>query len=451
MSEYYDLDNPPEQSERKPETLEAGKKPEKPPKKKREPRRKGRLWLLIIATGVCLVAGILLAVWVAGIDSNLSKEEKPQATEDARSYEEEQDIEDVIEQETEEPDEEEPAAEEPETEGVEVKPILGGEAPDIAEYENPVIAIAENLGPAVVGIRTSVPDFTGGSMEEVDYAYGSGFVISDDGYIVTNHHVIEDAERYTVIMSDGTEYQAKLIGSDSYSDIAVLKIKVYSETLTVSPIGDSGAVRVGELAVAIGSPLGEYLSNSVTVGYISAINREVDGSSYLQTDAAINPGNSGGPLVNSKGEVIGINALKSYLAGFDEDGIPIATEGIGFAIPINIAMEVVQDILANGRAVRPGIGITYYPMTQDDAYIWEVPFGGLVEEVSKGGPADIAGITANDIIIAVNGEELTDPESLPNIIRDLGVGATITLTIWRGDDEQEIDIDVVIADLYEIE
>ena len=417
MSKYYDFE-----TEKESDFLQT-----RSDTKKKSGNKAG---LLIVIFFVCILAGIALAVWLVGAPGSHDDQLTPLVV--ATPF---ANIASDTMTEIEEP--------EPETQ-------LGGEASEIAAYESPVVAIAESMGPAVVGVRTSVPEYQSGQpMEEVEYAYGSGFIISQNGYIVTNHHVIEDAERFTIIMSDGTEYQAKLIGSDSYSDIAVLKIVVHDITLTVSPIGDSDAVKVGELAVAIGSPLGEYLSNTVTVGYISAVNREVDGSTYLQTDAAINPGNSGGPLMNSKGEVIGINALKAYLAGFDEDGIPIATEGIGFAIPINEAMTVVEKIIETGHAERPGIGIVYYPMTQDDAYIWDVPFGGLVEEVTPGGPADKAGIKENDIIIAVNGEELTDPEMLPNMIREHDVGETITLTIWRDDDQTELDIVVKICDLNE--
>ena len=409
MSEHYDFENTPAEQMKK---------------IRRKPRSKAGLLVILIV--ICLLAGVALAAWVSSLvrgDARpVQATPSPTVSDEAQAEE----------------------ASEPEV-------ILGGEAPSISQANNPVVEIAESMGPAVVGVRTSVPEFeVGRPLQEVDYAYGSGFIVSDDGYIVTNHHVIEDAERYTIIMSDGSEYQAELIGSDSYSDIAVLKIDVNRTDLTVSPIGNSDAVRVGELAVAIGSPLGEYLSNTVTVGYISAVNREVDGSTYLQTDAAINPGNSGGPLMNSQGEVIGINALKSYLAGFDEYGIPIATEGIGFAIPINDAMEVVEKIIATGWVQRPGIAIVYYPMTRDDAYIWDVPYGGLVEEVTPGGPADIAGIEVNDIIIAVNGKELTDPDMLPDIIQDYGVGTTVTLTIWRETKQEEIDVSVTIGDLNEM-
>ncbi len=404
MSEFTNFESAPEQS---PQTRQYA----------RAQKTRNRNGLLVFLIIFCLIAGIVLAVGVNNLTTEKATfgqmEATPEAIPTATPYLE-----------------------------------LGGTAPDITSFDNPVVAIAQNMNSAVVGVRTSVAAFEVGlPLQEVDYAYGSGFVVSKDGYIVTNHHVIADADRYTVILSDGTEYEAELIGSDTYSDIAVLKIDATDEDLTVSPIGDSDSVLVGELAVAIGSPLGEYLSNTVTVGYISAVNRDLDGSTFLQTDAAINPGNSGGPLMNSKGEVIGINALKAYLAGFDEYGIPIATEGIGFAIPINAAMEVVEQIISTGWVERPGIEISYYPMTSDDAYIWDVPFGALVDEVTPGGPADIAGIRVNDIITAVNSEDLEDPEALPDMIKDAGVGAKVTLSVWRETEKKRMDIDVTVGDL----
>jgi serine protease Do len=336
---------------------------------------------------------------------------------------------------------EEPEAKEP----TELEDLdIGGESMPIQEYENPVIEIAENMGPAVVGVRSSIPQFVRGqTTQDIQSSYGSGFVISSEGYVITNNHVVEGAERFTVVMHDGKEIKAELIGGDSFSDIAVLKIE--SQDLTVVPIGDSEKVRVGELAVAIGSPLGESLGGSVTVGYISAVHREVEGSEYIQTDAAINPGNSGGPLVNSKGEVVGINSLKSYLAGIDEQGIPIASEGIGFAIPINDAIEVATEIIKVGSVQRPGIGIQFYSMTKEDAELWDVPVGAIVEEVTPGGPAYMSGMKQNDIIIGVNGEKIEDPTILPNIVRKYDIGDKVIFEVWR--DEKTIELTVVIGDL----
>ncbi len=183
----------------------------------------------------------------------------------------------------------------------------------------------------------------------------------------------------------------------------------------------------------------------MTVGYVSAVQRQFEGSEYIQTDAAINPGNSGGPLVNSKGEVIGINVLKTYLAGIDNAGIPIASEGIGFAIPINYALEVAAQIINVGTVERPGIGIQFYPVSQEDSDAWEVPVGAVVQSVVEGGPADMAGMIANDIIVGINGEKLNKISVLPNIIGKMDIGYTAVFEVWR--DGKSIDINIVIGDI----
>ncbi len=398
-------------------------------KKPRRKKRNGIVLAFVLVIIVCLTLGALLTALVINpmIESaENNKQEEPRAA-----------VEEALPEASAEAEDESDVA-------------IGGDKQQIQQYENPVIGIAENLGPAVVGVRSSIPQFSvGQAQQDVESSYGSGFVISKDGYIVTNNHVIEGAQRYTVVMNDGEEIRAELIGSDSYSDIAVLKIAT-DRDLTVAPIGDSDKVRVGELAVAIGSPLGQSLGGSVTVGYISAVNREVEGSMYLQTDAAINPGNSGGPLVNSEGEVIGINALKSYLAGIDESGIPISTEGIGFAIPINEAIDVAREIIENGSMERPGIGIQFYAMTQEDADLWEVPRGALVQDVTAGGPASVGGMLLNDIIIAIDGEEVKDPADVQDMVRQFAVGDTVVFRVWRENIGREIDLTLVIGDLNRI-
>ncbi len=317
------------------------------------------------------------------------------------------------------------------------------------DLDNPVVEIAATLSDSVVGVRASsnVPVTDGfgpgQTTQSEDIAYGSGFVFSADGYILTNHHVIADADTLTVVMNDGTEYPATVIGSDSYNDIAVLKIEATG--LTVMPIGDSDSVKVGEMAIAIGNPLGEDLSGSVTVGYISAVNRVVQSNAYLQTDAAINPGNSGGPLLNANGQVIGVNALKSTLAGYDESGIAISSEGIGFAIPINRAMDVANQLMTTGTVVRPGIGIQYQALSDEEAQMLGVPAGALVKSVVAGGPAALAGVQVNDVIIGVNGEEVKNPEELPVMMSGYQVGESITLDISRGG--EKMTVTVVVGDI----
>ena len=207
-----------------------------------------------------------------------------------------------------------------------------GDLPIITS-DNPVVEISEKVGPAVVGItsRSVIKQrspFFGQIYEEELEGYGSGIIISEEGYIVTNNHVIENADELVVILKGGKEVQATLVGQDSVTDVAVIKIN--EPDLTVAKIGDSDQVRQGELAIAIGNPLGHTLAGTVTVGVVSAVNRQItygnNQFTMIQTDAAINPGNSGGALVNSKGEVIGMNTLKSK------------AEGLGFAIPSNVFM-----------------------------------------------------------------------------------------------------------------
>jgi serine protease Do len=324
-----------------------------------------------------------------------------------------------------------------------------GTALTSGDSDNPVVEIAATLSNSVVGVRASsnvpVTDGfdTGQTTQSEDIAYGSGFIFSADGYILTNHHVIADADTLTVVMNDGTEYPATVIGSDSYNDIAVLKIEATG--LNVMPIGDSDSVKVGEMAIAIGNPLGEDLSGSVTVGYISAVNRLVQSNTYLQTDAAINPGNSGGPLLNASGQVIGVNALKSTLAGYDESGIAISSEGIGFAIPINRAMDVANQLMTTGTVVRPGIGIQYQALSDEEADMLGVPAGALVKSVVAGGPAALAGVQVNDVIVGVNGEAVKNPEELPVMMSGYKVGESITLDILRGG--EKITVTVLVGDI----
>ncbi len=319
-------------------------------------------------------------------------------------------------------------------------------------YENPVVHIAATLSDSVVGVKASTTMAApstfgqGQDTQSTDIAYGSGFVYSEDGYILTNHHVIKDADTLTVVMNNGTEYPATVIGSDSYNDIAVLKVE--ADGLTVMPIGDSDSVQVGEMAIAIGNPLGEDLSGSVTVGYISAVNRIVQSNRYLQTDAAINPGNSGGPLLNVNGEVIGVNALKSTLAGFDESGIAISSEGIGFAIPINRAMDVARQLMTTGTVVRPGIGIQYQALTEEEAKMLGVPAGALVKSVVPDGPAAKAGVQTDDVIVGVNDEEVSDAANLPVMMGDFKVGDSITLDVWRSG--EKLTLTLVVGDINQL-
>ena len=298
--------------------------------------------------------------------------------------------------------------------------------------------IAKQVGPSCVGIINKAKlqpqryfdPFSGRyyyyqeSDELVEQGSGSGIIITEDGYIVTNQHVIEDASQLTVILNTGDEYSATVVGADSKSDLAVLKID--AEGLTAAVLGDSSKVEVGELAVAIGNPLGQELAGSVTAGVISALNRKmtVENRSYtlLQTDAAINPGNSGGALVNKYGEVIGINSIKLSVTG---------VEGIGFAIAISEAKPIIDDLMSEGYVSgRSLIGIT----------ITETRNGLSVYSVSEGSGAESAGIKKGDLIVKADGEVVTTSQAL-NTIRDKKKpGDYITLTVIRDGELTNINV-----------
>ena len=302
--------------------------------------------------------------------------------------------------------------------------------------------IAKLVGPSCVGIINKAKlqpqryfdPFSGRyyyyqeSDELVKQGSGSGIIITEDGYIVTNQHVIEDASELTVILNTGDEYTATLVGADSKSDLAVLKINATG--LTAAVLGDSSEVEVGELAVAIGNPLGQELAGSVTAGVISALNRKmtVENRSYtlLQTDAAINPGNSGGALVNRYGEVIGINSIKMSVTG---------VEGIGFAIAISEAKPIIDDLMNEGYVSgRSLIGIT----------ISETRNGLSVYSVSEGSGAEAAGIQKGDLIVKANGTVVTTGEELNSIRDSKKPGEYITLTVIR--DGELTDIDVKLSE-----
>lgn len=328
---------------------------------------------------------------------------------------------------------------------------IGGVAPVISDRSNPVPEIAEKVTPSVVGVKTYNKQFVPGQRAQTqDIGYGSGFIISSDGYIVTNSHVVEEGDYLQVVLNDGTEYDATVKGRDYDSDVAVLKIEATG--LTPVAIGNSDNLKVGEMVVAIGNPLGEELAGTVTVGYISSLNRQIQSGNrkynVLQTDAAINPGNSGGPLLSVNGEVIGVNTLKSMFAGVDQYGETIASEGIGFAMPVNYVIDIAQKLIQNGSIEKPGIGISYYLMTDEDAANWGVPKGALVAAVTENGPAFKAGVKQNDIITAVDGVAIDQIENLAETIKGKGVDATVNLTVWRNG--KTIDIKIVTEDINKL-
>lgn len=296
-----------------------------------------------------------------------------------------------------------------------------------------VTEISKQVGPAVVGIinRAQVNSFLN---QTVDQGSGSGIIISADGYIVTNNHVVEGASQVKVILSNQQEYDAKLVGKDEKTDLAVIKIE--ATDLPTAVLGNSSGVQVGELAVAIGNPLGQELAGSLTTGIISAVNRTitVDNQQFtlLQTDAAINPGNSGGALVNAYGEVIGINSVKMAA-----DGV----EGLGFAIPSDIAKPVISDLIEYGYVQgRPVIGISGRDITSDMSRYYRYPEGVYVIEVSPFSGAESAGIKAGDVIVKCNGTAVTSVNELNEIRDQHQVGDTLTLTINRNGTETDVAV-----------
>ena len=258
---------------------------------------------------------------------------------------------------------------------------------------------------------------------------GSGFIISADGLIVTNKHVVSDTQAsYKVITNDNKSYDVTKIYRDPDNDLAILKINATGLKPVV--MGDSNKIKVGQTAIAIGTALGQF-RNTVTVGVVSGVGRGITaGSPYdtsteklsdvIQTDAAINPGNSGGPLLNSAGQVIGVNSAMAQQG-----------QNIGFALPINIVRDAVKNFDATGQFNRPFIGIEYRMISQQLSILNDVPEGAYVASVVSGSPADKAGIQADDIITKINGQHLTDTNDLAHVVSGMKVGDRITVEIWR--------------------
>ena len=264
---------------------------------------------------------------------------------------------------------------------------------------------------------------------------GSGFIISNDGYIFTNNHVVEQTDKILVKVSDGKEYEAKIIGTDAKTDIALIKIKP-DNSLPFVEIGDSDAVRVGEWVIAIGNPFG--LEQTVTAGIVSAKGRVIGAGSYdnfIQTDASINPGNSGGPLFNMAGKVIGINTA-----------IVAQGQGIGFAIPMNMAKSILADLKTKGKVTRGWLGISVQDISEDIAknLNHKNKNGALVSDVFKDDPADKAGIKVGDIIVEINGKSIKDTHELLLTIASLHVGEKVLIKGLR--DGKEISFQVVVTE-----
>jgi 2-alkenal reductase len=325
------------------------------------------------------------------------------------------------------------------------------------QSESEVVAAVKKVSPAVVTVintlktgaalnrRQQLPfpfPFGGpgdgqGQQPTRPRASGSGVIISQDGYIVTNNHVVENQESLKVIFADGTSRAAKLIGTDPLNDIAV--IKVDGSVPGVATFGDSSALQPGETAIAIGSPLGDF-KNSVTVGVVSATNRSVGGDApegLVQTDAAINHGNSGGPLVNLNGDVIGINTLVVRGNSLTGD----QAEGLGFAVPSNTVKAVSQQLIQNGKVTYPYLGVLYGmidPATADGSL--PVQNGAVLSEVQPDGPAGQAGLRAGDIIVGVDGAKIDATTSLRQLLLQHKPGDTVTLDVVRDGRTQQFKV-----------
>ncbi|MCM8763787.1 MAG: DegQ family serine endoprotease [Candidatus Omnitrophica bacterium] len=345
------------------------------------------------------------------------------------------------------------------------KPIKFVDTPGAYALQNAFVYVAKLVKPAVVMITTEktvtyrywnpfgdeffdqffedfgIPRFRQQpkTYKKKQEGLGSGFIVDPDGYILTNNHVIQGVDKILVKLMDAErKYEAKVIGTDSRTDLALIKIDAGKQLPTVV-LGDSDSIEIGEWAIAIGNPMG--LEETVTIGVISAKGRSVLGTSpyedFIQTDAAINPGNSGGPLVNIKGEVIGINT--AIIA-------PYMAQNIGFAIPINIAKKVFKELKSTGKVTRGFLGVYLQPLTEELAASFGLKEikGALVSSVMPDTPAEKAGLKEGDIILDFDNKPISDVKDLQQKVADSKVGSTVTLGVWR--DKKKITLAIKIAE-----
>ena len=333
-------------------------------------------------------------------------------------------------------------------------PMIPANFSDLAEKVRPgvvniqVVKTVKNAGFGFPhSSRNPFGDFFGPFSDENPHrgpeqqGVGSGFVISSDGYILTNNHVVDDANQIKIKLSDGKEYDAKVVGRDPKTDLALLKAEGVSGLQSLQ-LGDSDSLKVGNWVVAIGSPFG--LEQTVTAGIVSAKGRVIGSGPYdnfIQTDASINPGNSGGPLLNTEGEVIGINT-----AIFSQSG---GNVGIGFAIPVNMAKEIVPQLKDKGHVTRGWLGVGIQKVTPELAksFALKEEKGALVSQVAKGGPADKGGIETGDVIVEFDGNKVSDSNELPRMVAPLPVGKTVSVKVLRGGNV--VDREVKIGQLEE--
>lgn len=318
------------------------------------------------------------------------------------------------------------------------------EAPDLDPDNYDVVnglageEIYKKVSPSIVSVISTTASGTGS---------GSGVIMSEDGYIITNNHVVEGAQSVSVQLSDGTQYDATIVGTDEQTDLAVIKVEP-KESLTAAEFGDSDELQPGEYAYAIGSPGGVQFANTITGGRISAINRDVTINdrvmTLIQTDASINPGNSGGALINKYGQVVGITSAKLSSTAFGEASI----EGMGFAIPINTAKEVVDELIANGYvAGRPSIGITGQNVESADGSV----AGVQVYSIDSRAKAASEGLQVGDVITAVNGTPTPTMDDINNIKEDMQAGDKLTLTVYRLSTGKTINLTVTLTDAHDLE
>lgn len=322
---------------------------------------------------------------------------------------------------------------------------LNTEQISLLDYSDTAVGVAQKVLPSIVGINVTYTVnsifYSGGTAT----AQGSGVIISQDGYILTNNHVVNsatssssfyelgEANKITVkLYNDDTEYEAKIIGTDEQTDLAVIKID--KDGLTAAELGDSDSVQVGEFCMAIGNPLG--LGTTVTDGIVSAVNREVtdeDGNTYtaIQTNAAINSGNSGGALVNSQGQVIGINTLKVSGEG---------VEGVGFAIPINSTTDITDQLIKYNKVKRPYLGIGGIELDEETARANNLTVGIYVKTLEDFSAAEKAGIRVGDVIIKADGQDIETMDELNAIKNVKAIGDKMTLTIWRDGKTEDIEV-----------
>ncbi|TMC30841.1 MAG: PDZ domain-containing protein [Chloroflexi bacterium] len=304
--------------------------------------------------------------------------------------------------------------------------------------ESAVINVADQDGKAVVEIKTTISS-ADTFIQQEQHGIGSGFIVRSDGYIVTNNHVVENARQLQVVLRDQAKaYDARVVGTSPDDDVAVLKID--AQSLPTLNFGDSSALKVGQLAIAIGSPLGQQ--NSVTKGVISALHRSISvpdpttGNTEnilnaIQTDAQINPGNSGGPLLNSAGQVVGVNfAIEQAQAG----------PGLGFALDGNAARDIANQLIQTGHVNRPFLGVTYQQLDETAAAANGLVVGALVTDITPGSPADHAGVKVHDVITKVNDQAIDDLHPLKDVLRQYAPGTKVSVTVYRGGKNQTLQV-----------